>query len=176
MNLNQVNLIGRVTADPEVKALERSGTTVASFSLATNRTWKNDKGEKQEEVQFHNIVAFGKTAEIVEDYVSKGMLLFVNGRLQTRSWEDKDSGKKQYRTEIIVDTLQLPPKSMGTGGGESQERTTRPAKKSEVDKQFEAIGSENATPPEDAPTTGGKRKARPVVEGEENINIDDIPF
>lgn len=165
MNLNQVNLIGRVTADPEVKSLP-SGISVANFSLATNRVWKNDKGEKQEDVQFHNIVAFGKTAEIAEKYVSKGMLLYVGGRIQTRSWEDKDSGKKVYRTEIILETLQLPPKSLS--GGESEERTTRPAHKSKADQDYDEMGSEEGEAP--------AKKAHATVEGDENINVDDIPF
>lgn len=110
MNLNQVNLIGRLTRDPELKALP-SGIAVANFSLATSRTFKDRDGKKQEQTEFHNCVAFGKTAEIVGQYLKKGQLACVVGRIQTRSW-DKD-GHKNYRTEIMVEQLQMGPKTTG---------------------------------------------------------------
>jgi single-strand DNA-binding protein len=110
MNLNQTTLIGRVTRDPELKAIP-SGMKVVSFSLATNRVWKDKNGAKQEETDFHNLVAFGKTAEVIAQYVKKGQLIMAQGRNKTRSWDDKDSGKKMYRTEIIIDTFQFGPKA-----------------------------------------------------------------
>lgn len=170
MNLNKVHLIGRVTADPEVKSIG-SGTMVASFSLATNRVWKNNDGEKQEDTQFHNVVFFGKVTDVIEQYVSKGMLLYIEGRLQTRSWEDKDSGKKMYRTEIIGETIQLPPKSIGGG---SDERTERPAKRTKTDEEFDAMGRDDTRAETETGKRGGKTKAK--AEGDEDINIDDIPF
>lgn len=104
MYLNKVQLYGNLTRDPELKALP-SGQQVASFSVATNRTFKDKEGNKQEQVEFHNVVAFGRTAEVIGQYFKKGRAIYVEGRIQTRSWE-KD-GAKQYRTEIIVDQFQF---------------------------------------------------------------------
>lgn len=110
MNLNQATIVGRVVRDPEIRSLP-SGKQVASLSVATSRTWKQE-GQKKEETEFHNMVAFGKTAEIIGQYVKKGQLIAVVGRIQTRSWE-KD-GQKKYRTEIIVETMQMGPKPAGS--------------------------------------------------------------
>jgi single-strand DNA-binding protein len=106
MNINKVLIAGNITKDIELKTLP-NGTSVASFGLASNRTWKDANGEKQEQVEFHNIVVFGKQADTIKQYCVKGQNLFVEGRLQTRSWEDKESGKKLYRTEIILENFQF---------------------------------------------------------------------
>lgn len=114
MNLNQTNLIGRVTRDPELKALP-SGNKVCSFSLATNRTWKDkNDNSKKEETDFHNLVAFGRTAEVIAQYVKKGQLLYVMGRLKTRTWEHPTHKINMYRTEIIVENFQFGPKAGGS--------------------------------------------------------------
>jgi single-strand DNA-binding protein len=105
MNLNKVILIGNITKDIEVKSLP-SGISVTSFGLATNRKWKDKDGNKQEQAEFHNIIAFGKQAEVLKQYCSKGDQLFIEGRLQTRSW-DKEDGTKAYRTEIILENFQF---------------------------------------------------------------------
>lgn len=112
MYLNKVLLYGNLTRDPELKALP-SGQQVASFGLATNRSFKNRDGQQQEQTEFHNIVAFGRTAEVMGQYLKKGRPIYVEGRLQTRTW-DKD-GAKQYRTEIIVDTFQFGAQGGGDG-------------------------------------------------------------
>lgn len=104
MYLNQAIIYGNLTRDPELKALP-SGQNVATMSVATNRTWNDKDGKKQEEVEYHNIVVFGKTAENCVKYLIKGSGLLVEGRLQTRSW-DKD-GVKMYRTEIIAERVQF---------------------------------------------------------------------
>lgn len=117
MYLNKVMLIGNLTRDPELKALP-GGQQVANFSLATNRTFKDKAGVKQEAVEYHNIVAFGRTAEVIGQYVKKGHQILVDGRLQTRSW-DKD-GAKQYRTEIVVDNFQFGNKPAGSGNSRSE--------------------------------------------------------
>lgn len=106
MYINKAQLYGNLTRDPEIKALP-SGIQVANFSVATNRTWKDKDGKKQEEVEYHNCVAFGKTAEVIGQYLKKGKPVLVEGRIQTRSWE-KD-GAKQYRTEIVVENFQFGP-------------------------------------------------------------------
>lgn len=146
MNLNKVFLIGNLTRDPELKNLP-SGTAVVSFGMATNRVWKDKQGEKQEEAQFHNIVVFGRQAEIVNQYLTKGSLALIEGRIQTRSWDGKD-GSKQYRTEIVAETIQFGPRS-GQGASE-----TNPS-----------------------PKTTSLKEDMPVIDIEgDNIKPEDLPF
>lgn len=145
MDINKAFIYGNLTRDPELKSLP-SGMQVCSFSLATNRVYKDRDGNRQEATEFHNVVVFGRQAETSAQYLKKGAGAFVEGRLQTRSW-DKD-GQKQYRTEIVADRVQFGPR-----GGE------RPA----------GAGSAQQ---EDA---GGKQQ-EPVDYPEEDINPDDIPF
>lgn len=114
MYLNKVFLYGNLTRDPELKALP-SGQQLASFGLATNRTYKDKNGQKQEATEFHNIVAFGRPAEVIAQYMKKGRPLFVEGRIQTRSWESE--GQKKYRTEIVVDNFQFGDGGRGQSSG-----------------------------------------------------------
>ncbi|MRT15517.1 single-stranded DNA-binding protein [Vitellibacter sp. q18] len=100
---NKVQLIGNLGNDPEIINLD-GGKKLAKFSIATNETYKNQKGEKITDTQWHNIVAWGKTAEIIENYLSKGKEVAVEGKLTSRSWEDKD-GNKKYITEIVCNEL-----------------------------------------------------------------------
>lgn len=104
MYLNKVMVYGNLTRDPEMKALP-SGLKVTAMSIATNSTWSDKDGKKQEAVEYHNVVVFGKTAENCAKYLTKGSGAYIEGRLQTRSWE-KD-GVKQYRTEIVAETVQF---------------------------------------------------------------------
>ena len=113
MYLNKVILIGNLTRDPELKAIP-SGNKVCSFGLATNRVYKDKNGARQEKTEFHNIVVWGKTAENVAQYMKKGSQILVEGRLETRSWDDASTGAKKYRTEIIADTIQFGSKGAGT--------------------------------------------------------------
>lgn len=113
MYLNKAFLYGNLTRDPELKALP-SGQQLASFGLATNRTYKDKNGVKQEATEFHNIVAFGRPAEIIAQYMKKGRPLFVEGRIQTRQWES--DGQKKYRTEIVVDNFQFGADGRGGSG------------------------------------------------------------
>ena len=153
MNLNKVQLIGRITKTPERKTLP-SGITVANFSVATNHVYKDQQGQKVENVDFHNLVAFNKTADIITKYLDKGSLVYVEGRLQTRSWEDTKTGDKKYRTEIMVDNVQLPPKSIN-GGSSDEGRDDTGYQQSE--KPIEPRGMD-------------------VIDYGEVINPDDIPF
>ena len=116
MNLNKVFLIGNLTRNPELKALP-SGASVASFGIATNRIWKNQQGEQQKDVQFHNVVVFGRQAEIVNQYLKKGIMAMIEGRIQTRSWDGKD-GTKQYRTEIVGERIQFGPRNAARPAGD----------------------------------------------------------
>lgn len=117
--VNSVTLLGNIGRDPEVKSTG-GGTTVATFSIATVNRYKDQGGEWKESTEWHNCVAFGRLAEIIRDYVTKGGKLYVEGRLQTRSWDDKETGKKIYRTEIVVADVTL----LGSPSG----KTSAPAK------------------------------------------------
>lgn len=111
MNLNKVILIGRLTRDPESRSLP-SGQPVCSFGLATGRFYVDKSGQKQQQTEFHNIVLFGRLAEIASQYLTKGSLAMIEGRLQTRNWQDA-SGNKRSRTEIVAQSLQLGPRAVG---------------------------------------------------------------
>lgn len=146
MYLNKALIIGNLTRDPELKSLP-SGIRVASFSVATNRVWKNKDGAKQESVDYHNVVVFGRQADIVGQYLKKGGSVLVEGRMQTRSWDDA-SGTKKYRTEIIADRVQFGPRK--EGGSPS----------------YDAGNSQDE-----------EKKALDTIEyPEEEINPEDIPF
>lgn len=121
MDLNKVMLIGRLTRDPEVRTTP-TGQSVASFAIATNRAWKDKQGAKQEKVEYHNIVAWRKLAEIIQQYVKKGSRLYIEGRLETRSWNDQ-TGVKKYRTEVVADNMIM----LDTKGGSSSLPRPAPA-------------------------------------------------
>ncbi len=153
MYLNKAMIYGNLTRDPEMKALP-SGMNVTSFSLATNRVYNDRDGKKQEQVEYHNIAVFGRQAETVNQYLKKGSAAYVEGRLQTRSWE-KD-GVKQYRTEVIADRVQFGPRSGGDAGAGAPAQASAPA---------------SSAPADD----GGKAPAAPEYPTED-INPEDIPF
>lgn len=119
MNVNKVMLVGRLTRAPESRTTP-NGQTVCSFSLATSRTWKDSQGNKQEKTDFHNIVAWGKLAELCQNYLVKGQMVFIEGRLETRSWEGPD-GAKRSRTEIIAGEIKFGPKPRGIVAEETVE-------------------------------------------------------
>lgn len=123
MYLNKVMIYGNLTRDPEMKALP-SGQNVTSMSIATNRVWKDKDGKQQEEVEYHNIVVFGKQAENCAKYLTKGSGAYVEGRLQTRSWE-KD-GVKMYRTEIVAETVQFGSKPNNTASTSTKDESALP--------------------------------------------------
>ena len=150
MYLNKIFILGNLTRDPELKALP-SGTQVASFGVATNRVWKNKNGEKQEGAEFHNIVVFGRQAEIAGQYLSKGSSVLIEGRIQTRNWEAQD-GSKRNRTEIVAERIQLGPRR-GQGGTRQEEEST-PAEAS----------------------TSAKEELETIEYPEEDIKSEDIPF
>ena len=125
--VNKVILVGNLGRDPEMRALP-SGQQVANFSLATSRRYKDRDGNRKDETEWHNIVVYGKQAEIAGQYLTKGKMVFVEGRIQTRSWDDKESGKKQYKTEIICDNFQmLGSQGDGGGGGQRDSGASAPA-------------------------------------------------
>ncbi len=105
-SVNKVILLGNVGKDPEIRSTP-GGTMVANFTLATTDRQKDAQGNWQDKTEWHNLVAFSRTAEIIRDYVKKGSKLYIEGKIQTRSWDDKESGQKRYRTEIIVNDISL---------------------------------------------------------------------
>lgn len=163
MYLNKALIIGNLTRDPEVKSLP-SGITVASFSVATNRVWKDKNGAKQENTDFHNVVIFGRQAEIVGQYLKKGSSVLVEGRMQTRSWDAQD-GSKKYRTEIVADRVQFGPRREGgsdmgavDAGGGAKSAKGKSSKDSSRDKVDSAGTIDSIEYPSD------------------EINPEDIPF
>lgn len=148
MYLNKVQLYGNLTRDPELKALP-SGQNVANFSIATNRVYKDKDGAKKEQTEFHNVVAFGRTADVIGQYMKKGRPMYIEGRLQTRSWEA--DGKKNYRTEIVAESFQFGASGAGAMGGGDTGRLAKDG------------GTQD---------TGGDAIQYP----DEEINPEDIPF
>ena len=114
MNLNKVFVLGNVTRDPEVRAMP-SGQQVCNFGIATNRFYTDQAGVKKQDAEFHNIVCFGKLADIAQRFLTKGGLVLIEGRIKTSSWDDKATGTKKFRTEIIAESLQLGPRPGATG-------------------------------------------------------------
>lgn len=149
MYLNKAIIIGNLTRDPEVKSLP-SGIQVCSFSVATNRVWKDKNGAKQENTDYHNVVVFGRQAEIVSQYMRKGSSILVEGRMQTRSWESE--GVKKYRTEVVADRVQFGPRKEG------------------------GFSSGAPSSSGQAPKEASKKESDAIDYPEEEINPDDIPF
>lgn len=152
MDLNKVMLIGNITQDPEVRTTP-SGASVTSFGLATNLVWTDKSGQKQEKAEFHNIVAWRRLAEIMGQYLHKGSKVYIEGRLQTNSWDDQ-SGNKKYRTEVVADNMIMLDRKGASGGGSSNE-SNQPSYNREE-------------PP--APQQQGSQST------EEEISVEDIPF
>lgn len=148
MYLNKAIIIGNLTRDPELKAIA-SGNKVCTFSVATNRTYKDANGVRQEKTDYHNIVVWGKTAENVATYMKKGSQILVEGRMETRSWDDVATNTKKYRTEIIADTVQFGSKPSGSSNGAPSQSTSSVKKEEEIDT---------------------------IEYPEEQINAEDIPF
>lgn len=152
MYINKAIIYGNLTRDPELKSLP-SGAQVCEFGVATNRVWKDKNGARQESADYHNIVVFGRQAELVKQYLHKGSGVFLEGRIQTRSWDAQD-GTKKYRTEIVADRIQFGPKSGAVSGGSYEQKDS--SEKPEKSK--------------------GKEEAPAIEYPEEEINSEDIPF
>ncbi len=129
MYLNKVMLYGNLTSDPDLRSMP-NGNKVISFGLATNRSYKDQTGAKKEVAEFHNIVAFGKLAEIFAQWLKKGRPVYIEGRLQTRSWDDANGGGKKYRTEIVADNFQFgatgkPGEDISSGNSNNQDSSSK---------------------------------------------------
>jgi len=163
MNFNKVIIAGNVTRDPDLRTLP-SGQPVASFGVATNRQFTDSNGNKQETVEFHNVVAFGKWADICSRYLTKGMSVLVEGRLQTRSWQGQD-GIKRSRTEIIMEFMQMGPKR--------REVKSTPSEEPVSTEEIPVIEQESLeqTPLEEKESTDSGLNT-----GQEEIKVENIPF
>lgn len=161
-SLNRATIIGNLTREPEIKQTT-SGQNVCSFSLATNRAWKGADGNKQEASEFHNVVAWGKLAEICGQYLKKGQKAYIEGRLQTRDWEGQD-GVRRYRTEIVAENMIMLDRS-GTPTSGGSTASSAPASSSAGN-----YGGNTFTPP--SPPT----QDDPAPNPDDEIKIEDIPF
>jgi len=192
--------MGHITRDPELKYTP-NGQAVASFGIATNRRWSTPEGEKREEVEFHNIVAWGRSGEVIHQYLKKGSPIFVEGRLKTQNWEGSD-GVKRSRTEVIVESFQFIGTGNQGGGGASQsynqnqnsgfnndQSTANPAGNMSSPTQNAQFNnppvspdnnnpppSSQANPPAANPFDNDKQENKPDIGNPEDISIDDIPF
>lgn len=156
-SLNRATLIGNLTRDPEMRQTP-GGQSVCSFSVATNRAWTGNDGVKQDATEFHNIVAWGKLAEICAQYLVKGKKIYVEGRLQTRDWEGQD-GVKRYRTEIVAENMiMLDNKGSGSSFGGAGNTGSRPSSGQEF------------VPPQP------KMQDDPSVHSDQEIRLEEIPF
>lgn len=147
MSVNKVILLGRIGKTPEIKYTP-NGSAVANFSVATSESWKDKSGDKKEKTEWHNIVVWGKLAEIVGKYMDKGTEVYIEGKLQTRSWEDKN-GTKRYTTEILAETVQM------TSGGKRKDGESAKA---------DDHGQDHSSPMDESVADGA------------NFASDDIPF
>jgi single-strand DNA-binding protein len=152
-SLNRATILGNLTRDPELRQIP-SGQTVCTFGVATNRSWNDAAGNKQEASEFHNVVAWGKLAEICGQYLTKGKKVYIEGRLQTRDWEGQD-GIKRYRTEIITENMIMLDRAGGSGAAPG----SRPA-----------FSSGGFVPPQPAP------KDDRAVNPDNEIKVEEIPF
>ncbi len=166
MDLNKVILVGRVTADPQVRSTP-GGQSVTTIGVATNRTWTDKAGQKQEQTEFHNVVLWGRTAEIAGQYLTKGAMVLIEGRLQTRSWTDKQ-GQQRKTTEVMAERMQLGPRAANASGGESGGRSFAGGTSASASSPAQNGGDKDAVPSLDE---------IPVINLEEDeIKPEDIPF
>jgi len=169
MNLNKAILIGRLAADPESRSTQ-GGQQVTNFRIATNRVWTNQSGEKQEQVEFHSVVAWGRLADIVSQYLKKGALVMIEGRLQTRSWVGQDSVKR-YQTEIVAENVQMGPRAASHSQGFT------PQTKESMAEDTGAQTKEADENKDDIPVIN---ENEPIVNDDEveekEVKAEDIPF
>jgi len=176
MDLNKVLLVGRVTADPQVRTTP-GGQSVATIGVATNRVWNDKNNQRQEETEFHNVVLWGRQAEIAGQYLKKGAMVLIEGRLKTRAWTDKN-GQQRRTTEVMAERMQLGPRPQGQGSGQGSGSFGGGGN----------FGGQNSAPSFDSapsqpsgPSSGVDKAAEeeiPVIslDDEEEIKAEDIPF
>ena len=162
MNVNKAIIIGRLVRDPEVRTTQ-SGQTVTNFSVATSSKWKGQDGQMNEKTEFHNVIAWGKRGEVIGQYMTKGQEIYVEGRLETRSWDDKETNKKMYRTEINLENFEFGAKAGGgssQGGFQKNQNNAQPAPQN---------NQNNVVKEEEIPTIN-------LDEEQDEVKIEDVPF
>jgi len=176
MNLNRAIIVGRVTQDPQLRTTP-SGQPVCNFSIATNRTWTDpETKEKQEKAEFHNIVAWRRLAEITNQYLTKGSLVMIEGRIETRSWDDQ-SGNKRYRTEIIAENMQLGPRNMGSASQTPKpEESSGPTTENKTEEIPTIESDEPITPAESDSAPSPQESEEEDKDEDGEINVKNIPF
>lgn len=171
-SLNKVQLIGNLTRDPELRYTP-NGNAVCSFSLATNRNWTTDSGEKREEADFHRIIAWNKLAELCSQFLVKGRKIYVEGRLSTRSWTGQDGTQKSTTEVVISDMILLDSK----GGSQYQEESAEKTKTEENEETSEQADTEEEKGKKKAAKVKTDEKsAKPETHDDEDVVPDDIPF
>ncbi|MFH1388115.1 MAG: single-stranded DNA-binding protein [Patescibacteria group bacterium] len=161
MNFNKAIVAGNLTRDPEIRSMQ-NGQQVANLGIASNRYYNDQQGNRQEKTEFHNIVAFGKLADICAKYLKKGTLVLVEGRLQTSNWEGKD-GVKRYKTEIIMESMQMGPRRDGSGAERQSQSQERPEQSPISQDEIPVIEAEEMIIEDQGPE-------------KEKVDVKDIPF
>jgi single-strand DNA-binding protein len=173
MNLNKAFLIGRLTRESETRNTP-SGQMVCNFGLATNRVWNNrETNQKEEKTEFHNIVLWGRLAEIASQYLTKGSLVLIEGRIQTNSWQDS-TGNKKYRTEIVAENIQLGPRNAPQSDFNSQKQA--PKKSVQEDIPIIEEGKEEEVQPAESEAEKKSAENKLSEDKEEEIDVKNIPF
>jgi len=163
-SLNKVMIIGNLTRDPELRYTPK-GAAVADLALAINRTWKDESGAKHEEVTYVGVVLWARLAELAHEYLTKGNPVFIEGRLQQETWDDKETGKKRSKTKVVGESMQfLGTRPRGDGGGHSEDREDRPPPRNAAPPT--AMRQQSAPPPRD----------NSQAATEQQLEEDDIPF
>lgn len=174
MNVNKAIIIGRLTRDPEVRTTP-SGQTVTNFSVATSSKWKGQDGQQNEKTEFHNVVAWAKRGEVIAQYMTKGQEIYVEGRLETRSWDDKETNKKMYRTEIVLENFEFGAKAGAGGGGNnnSYQNNNQPNQSNAQSQNAAPIAAQNQG------NTKVEEESIPTInldDEQEEVKIEDVPF
>jgi len=156
MSVNKVILVGRLGKDPETRYMT-NGEAVTNCTLATSENWKDKSGEKQEKTEWHNLVFYRRLAEVAGEYLKKGSQVYIEGKIQTRKWQDKETGKDRYTTEIIVNEMQMLGSKSGGAGS------------------FEVVENQSSAPARSAPAAK-PAGAAPAAKGNFDNFDDDIPF
>lgn len=183
MNLNKVFLVGRLTQDPEMRTTS-TGQNVTTIRMATNRVWYDQSTrEKKEATEYHQVIAWARLGEIANQYLKKGAMALIEGRIQTRSWEDQASGQKRYRTEIIAENLQLGPRAGQGGGGGPSAGSGQAAPMADVKSPSTSSGQARPGSAEsteaDIPVINEDAGTNMGLEEEENVkpvSESDLPF
>ncbi len=157
MDLNKAMIIGNITRDPEARTTP-TGQLVVHFGVATNFTWTDQTGQRKEQAEFHNVVAWRKLAEICQQYLKKGSKVYIEGRLQTHSWDDQTSGQKRYRTEIVAEDMIM----LDRAGTTARQTNEQQQESSPLQQPSQPLPSQPAP--------------MPIISVDEEINVEDIPF